>query len=64
MWWIRMLFHSLESSDLPFFGVKTHFSEIGFRKAPPTLALVLTTVACRIEAQNFSLGKGRYFTDL
>ncbi len=35
MWWIRMLFHSFESSALPFLGIKTHFSEVGLWDAGP-----------------------------
>ncbi len=63
---VRMLFHSLESSDLPSsWGSRLTSQKLAFgTQAPPTLALVLAAVACRVEAQNLSRGEGSYFAGL
>ncbi len=51
-----MLFHSLESFDLPSsWGSRLTSQEMAFgMQGPPTLALMLITVACHIKAQNLS----------
>ncbi len=61
-----MLFHSLESFDLPFScGSRLTSQELAFRmQAPPTLALMMTAVAYCIKAQNLSRGEGSNFAGL
>ncbi len=55
-----MLFHSFKSTDLP----SSWGSRLTSQKAPPTLALVLDAVACRIEAQNLLQAEGSYFAGI
>ncbi len=62
----EMLLHSLESFDLSSsWGSRLTSQELAFRmQALPTLALMLTAVACRIKAQNLSRGEGSNFAGL